>query len=208
MVEILGPPPPRPPNPLYHDLEAGKQLFRIFDPTSYGATSVSFRANGPRARFDHHHAAPDGLPTNNATRAIIYAGFTLSCCLVEYFGDVGSIIFGECHIAGPRLLHGVHLLDLRDNGAMRAGSVAALAKTADRPLSQSWSRYFYEHNAAYPDIDGIIFYNAHNDEDAVALYERCADALVCDPNDDMRLDDLRLRPAILEAAIQNNLSVP
>ena len=36
---------------------------------------------------------------------------------------------------------------------MRAGSVAALASTADRHLSQNWSRYF---NASYPQIDGRI----------------------------------------------------
>lgn len=208
MVDILPPPPLRTPTPVYYDLARGTQLFRIFDPTSHGATAVGFRANGPRARFDHHHSAPDGSPTDNETRAIVYAGFTLSCCIVEYFGDRGSIVFGECRIAGPHLTRRVHLLDLRGDPAMAAGSVAALAKTADRALSQSWSRYFYEHSSTYRDIDGIIFYNAHNDETAVALYERCAGALVCAPHDDMRLDDRRLRPSILEVAIRTNLGFP
>jgi hypothetical protein len=40
---------------------------------------------------------------------------------------------------------------------MKAGSVAALAKTADRELSQAWSRYFYEQEEIYGKIDGIIY---------------------------------------------------
>ena len=43
------------------------------------------------------------------------------------------------------------MLQLRGRGAMRAGSVVALASTADRRLSQDWSRHFH---APYPQIDG------------------------------------------------------
>jgi len=53
---------------------------------------------------------------------------------------------------------------------MKAGSVAALAKVADRSLSQAWSRYFYEQQKIYSEVDGIIYYNAHNDEEAIVLY--------------------------------------
>jgi hypothetical protein len=62
---------------------------------------------------------------------------------------------------------------------MRAGSVAALAKVADRSLSQAWSRYFYEQTSLYGQIDGISFHNAHNEEEAIALYERAQSTLVC-----------------------------
>ncbi len=49
--------------------------------------------------------------------------------------------------------------------------------------------------------------DAHNDEAAVALCERAADALACPPGRRMRLDgdDIVLRAVILEAAEKNNL---
>ncbi len=49
------------------------------------------------------------------------------------------------------------------DGAMRAGSVAALAKTAERACSQAWGRYVYEHPELYGMVDGLRFFNAHND---------------------------------------------
>ena len=72
----------------------------------------------------------------------------------------------------------ITLLDLRGSGAMKAGSVAALAKTADRSLSQEWSRYFYEQEDIYASVDGLIYFNAHNDDMAIALYERAIDGLI------------------------------
>jgi hypothetical protein len=88
---------------------------------------------------------------------------------------------------------------------MKAGSVAALSKIADRQLSQEWSRYFYENETIYSRIDGIIYSNAHNDEEAIALYERSKDGLACPSDRIMRLDSLSLRPAIQDTALQNNL---
>jgi hypothetical protein len=88
---------------------------------------------------------------------------------------------------------------------MRAGSVAALAKIADRSLSQAWSRYFYEQTRVYGQIDGIRYFNAHNDEDAIALYESAQTALICPSDQYIRLDHLSLRPAIQRAAIGNHL---
>lgn len=49
-------------------------------------------------------------------------------------------------------------------------------------------------------MDGPIYPDAHNDEVAVALYERAGDALDCPPSRAMRLEDEALRPAVLEAA--------
>jgi hypothetical protein len=53
----------------------------------------------------------------------------------------------------------------------------------------------------------LIYLNAHNDEEAVALYEWASDALQCPPERVMRLDDEALRAAVLEAADDNNLVV-
>jgi hypothetical protein len=89
---------------------------------------------------------------------------------------------------------------------MRAGSVAALAKTADRVCSQSWARYFYEHPEIYGnDLDGIWYSNAHNDEDAIALFECAQAALICNPGSSARLDDPAFRPHLEEIAQTNNL---
>lgn len=91
---------------------------------------------------------------------------------------------------------------------MRAGSVAALAKTADYGVSQAWSRYFYEEEERYGRIDGIRYVNAHNDDEAIALYERASDALMCPDEDVIRLDNPDLRPALLDAALANGMIVP
>lgn len=198
MVRIDPPPPQRPSAPLFEQLHVGRQLLRIFDPTRHQTQALTFRQYGPIHRFDHQRGA---VPQNDPERGIYYAAFTLSGCLVETFGDTGVIEIKEQQLAFMELNRPLTLLDLRGSGAMRAGSVAALAKTADRNLSQAWSRYFYE---VYPQIDGILYYNAHNDEQAVALYQRAADAL--EVVQVFPLNNDGLRPHIQSAALQNNLT--
>jgi hypothetical protein len=125
---------------------------------------------------------------------------------VEVFGDTRIIEFGEFHVARPQLTREMQLLDLRGNGALRAGAVAALAKIADYAQSQAWSRYFYEHEAIYTRIDGLIYLNAHKDQ-AIALYERAGDALTCPPDDLIRLDDPGLRPAVESFGLRTGIIV-
>lgn len=204
MVRIALPPPTNPPVPSVHTLPVGSMIIRIFDPTRYQTQALTFRYNGPRHRFDHHR----GLITNpqdDPERGIYYAAFTLSGCLVECFGDTGVIEINEQCVCQLEITRVINLLDLRGSGAMKAGSVAALAKTADRTVSQQWSRYFYENEQIYSRIDGIIYFNAHNDEAAIALYERAIDGLVCPQNQVLQLDHTQLRPAIQAAALENNL---
>ena len=88
---------------------------------------------------------------------------------------------------------------------MKAGTVAALAKVVDRSLSQAWSRYFYEQQEIYSQIDGIIYYNAHNDEEAIVLYERARDGLTCLSEQILTLNAPTLLPFIQKLAIDNNL---
>jgi hypothetical protein len=163
-------------------------------------------------RFDHHRGVgTDRTPARDATRGIYYAAFTLSSCLVELFGDATRQIVRQGRlIARPRLLRDLHLLDLRGSGAMRAGTVAAIAKVPDRQITQAWSRFFYERTDLYTAVDGLLFFNAHNDEEALALYERASDALFCPDSNSAyvrRLDDPALLPAILTIAEDNNLTV-
>lgn len=203
MVRIT-PPPSNPPSPIFYSLPVGKKIIRIFDPTRHQVQALTFRFNGPRHRFDHHRGLITA-PQNDPVRGVYYAAFSLSGCLVEYFGDMGVIEIGEQCIGAINITRPLKLLDIRGSGAMKAGSVSALAKTADRVLSQQWSRYFYEHEDIYSQLDGIIYYNAHNDEEAIALYERGQDGLACRQNQVISLGSPELRSAIQAAALANNL---
>ena len=89
---------------------------------------------------------------------------------------------------------------------MRSGSVASLAKVPEHRIGQAWSRFFYE-DARFGGIDGLIYRNAHNDEDAVALYERASPFLECTSSSIIRLDHPALRPEILRIAEENNILV-
>jgi RES domain len=205
---VVDPPPPRHrPNPLFHVLRPGDRLVRLFDPSRHGVTATGFRSYGPLLRFDHHRGNEDGTSRDDPERGVYYAARTLSGCLVEIFGDTGVVDLDRHHVASPILRRGLRLLDLRGNGAMRAGTKAAIAKVPDRSLSQAWSRHFYETPEVYVDIDGIIYLNAHNDEEAITLYERAYDALECPPDRVLRLGDEALRMAVLEAADDNDLVV-
>jgi len=203
LVRLPAPPPSRLPNPIFHTLPAGTEFFRLFDPTRHNTTATSFRYFGPLLRFDHHRAL-GGNPTQDGERGIYYGGFTLSCCVVEVFGDTGFIDCGAWQIAMLRLTRAVRFLDLRGSGAMRAGSAAAIGKVPDHALSQEWSRHFYA-TPQYNQPEGLLWFNAHNDEDALALYERAEDALDCPPERIMRLDEPLLRPTLEQIAEANHL---
>jgi hypothetical protein len=90
---------------------------------------------------------------------------------------------------------------------MRAGVTAELAKADDYGFSQSWSRYFYDNPIDYEEVDGLIYGSAHNDEDAIALYERAEDALVCERPCSLALSDSRLVDEILVIAEYLGLEV-
>ena len=206
MTVVRRPPPQRTPRPLFCTLPAGTAFVRIYNPASHGTTALTFRTFGPFARFDHQKRH-NRLPADNPGRGIYYGGLTLSCCVVEVFGEIGVIECADYHAARPHLVRPVRLLDLRGNGAMRAGSLAALCSVPSRPLSQAWSRYFYD-TACYRKADGIIYPNAHNGEISIALYERAQDAVQCSEADTIRLDAPALRPHLLDIANRANLIGP
>jgi hypothetical protein len=90
-----------------------------------------------RASRQRHSKAVD------EDRGIIYAGFNLSCCLIEVFGDDEEIKIRQQQIAYITLTESVMLLDLRESGAWDAGSTASMPFDGRRKLTQAWSRYFY-----------------------------------------------------------------
>ncbi|OUL29824.1 RES family NAD+ phosphorylase [Nostoc sp. 106C] len=216
MVKLIVPPPRfGRPKPKFYSLKKGTELFRIFR-TDFGTNALTFRVWGPLYRFDHHrgnfpsfsYEPRDYQPAHDQERGIYYLAPKLSSCLVEVFGDVGCIEITDQQIAIVTATRDLKLLDLRGTGAMRAGAnEATLAKTEKRSLSQAWSRYFYEQPAIYTQIHGLIYCNAHNNEDAIAIYERAEHFFICRPENVLPLKHELLRGPILKAADENNLEV-
>lgn len=150
-------------------------------------------------------------PSDDPDRAVYYAAWSrdltaaFSSCLVEVFGDTGIVEFGTMHVAMPTVTRPLHLLELRDHGAMRAGTVAAIAKCPHQ-LSQPWSRFFYDGEAQYGAVDGLVYRNAHNDEPALMLYERALGALTCPVDAVARLNDPGLFSTVIAIMQRNNLT--
>jgi len=146
----------------------------------------------------------------DAKRAILYAARTLSGCLVEIFGDTKIVAVGTWEVAVIRCTRDLNLLDLRGPNAMKAGTVSGVCKDSNRSYSQQWSRFFYENSFLYEPIsgtaiDGLLYGNAHNDEDALALYERCERDFAC--TSECALNDAALRTEIKLIALETGMYV-
>lgn len=207
MVEIA-PPPPKvlPVEPTLCSIDKSKSLVRIFDPTRHNTNALTFRYYGPLGRFDHQRDF-GATPSNDDERGIYYAGFKLSCCLVEVFGDKRTIEVGNYFVAWLKLKRPLSLLDLCGSPAMANGTVSTIASIPNRELTQAWARYFYENPQIYTELDGIIYHNAHKNELSVALYERSKDALSCSPDNIMPLSHKFLRTHIRRVAQEHGLIV-
>lgn len=204
-------------DPIFYNLEKGTKIYRIFT-KKYYSSALSFRYWGPLHRFDHQRGNPPRTdykartcqPCEDRERSICYVAPKFSSCLVEVFGDrpEAAEITEEHLFAILTAKRDLKLLDIRNEGAMRAGANdATLAKSNRRIVTQAWSRLFYEYQIIYPEIDGIIYGNAHNNEDAIAFYERGKKHLNCKQEDVFPLADPKLRGYVLKAAKDNNLKV-
>ena len=201
MVRIDRPPPRRPVQPVVHALAAGERLLRIYSPGEWNNTALTFRRRGgPLLRFDHHLDPEQNL--EDETRGIHYSARSLEGCLVEVFGDDGLIATQDRRLGALRVERSLRLLDLRGEGAWKAGATQAICSCPSRAISQEWARYFYESD---PELDGLIYGNAHNGADAIALFERADAALSLEH--DLALADPRLRTRLLAAAAALQLVV-
>ena len=200
MVRIRRPPPTANLliDPVYEVIPAGAELLRIYDPRFPG-----FKYWGPNARFDHH-LRPAARPGIDSERATLYVARTLSCCVVETFGDTRIIEPGDLIVARLRVARDVTLLDLRKNGAMRAGTEVALAHAADHRLSQRWSRFFYT-DPRFAVMEGIAYSSAHNEEDCIVLYERAELAIEWKVLPHTRLAHPSLENDLVQIALDNGL---
>ncbi len=204
MVKVKLPPPQRNVNPQTIVLPANTKLRRIFNPTRFNATATGFRSYGPVSRFDHHSSKE---PAEDPERRIIYAGFSLSCCIAEYFGDGEIINVENIKLAIIYLNKEIKLLDLRGKATMASGTVTAISAITQTEITQAWGRYFYEHTELYDRVDGLIFSGAHNGEDAITLYERAEETINSSKVKVIDLGSETLRSTILRIADEHGFDV-
>lgn len=197
----------------YRSLKKGSVIYRVFALGAHCLKPLFFRHYGPLLRFDHHRGKKGNplVRANDLIRGILYGAPTLSGCIVEIFGDTQIIVSHNrngdpYYIAVIKVVRDFLLLDLRRQGAMRAGTVSAIAK-CDHVFSQAASRIFYETPAVYKRIDGLIYLNAHNDEDAFAFYERAKSGLSCPKSHIVSISDPSIRAPLLKIANQHLLTV-
>ena len=203
---LTGPPPAPEPHPraIVATLVGGTALRRIYWPDPYEVTATSFRFNGPRNRFDHHRR-PGPFPAvdDDPDRGIFYAAPSFECCLVECFGDQFVVDPNGARVTVLRTTAELQVLDLRKEGAVHAGTLAAINQDGEREITQEWARYWYEH-PELRELDGLLFAGAHNDEDALAIWERAAGKF--DPILDAPLTDAAVLRELI--VIANALDMP
>ena len=184
MAVIDFPPPKQPVDPARLSivtLDPDTVLVRVYDPKSkYNPGPRTFRYYGPLKRFDHQRGLVRGsitTPGEDDDRGVHYAGRSLKGSIVEVFGDDRVIDRGTFRAVYSRLRVPLQLLDIRGDAAIRAGVLHAIGQIEDMAKTQAWARHFYETPATYGMVDGLLYANAHNGEDAVLLYERGANAI-------------------------------
>lgn len=191
--------------PEIHVLPKGSRLLRVwFTESAHPSGFARFRHFGPTSsRFDHHLPGPGDAPTNGS-RGILYAveehGAAFTTALAEVFQ--GQRMIDLRYEAPVVSLFGIKrdlaLLDLTAHWTTRAGASAALS-SGPRAIARRWSRDFYE---AYPEIDGLRYRSSMSggSDIALALYERCTDAMPADALATRRLDHPELVGSVADAA--------
>lgn len=208
MSPIVRPPssPPDNLNPAYSTLKPGQIIRRIYKDKD-GRDEKTFNYKGPYGRFDHHRNTIDN-PKIDPDRGTSYWGFSLSCCLVEIFGDQRFINKQEREIRRIALLtvsEPLLMLDLCGSGAMLVGTTTKIAKDSAREDTQSWSKYFYNHPQMFQQIDGLIYANSHNDEKAICFYERAIDKLKQAKTFSLSLNNQGLQTSIQQVCLENGM---
>jgi hypothetical protein len=158
-------------------IDADALLLRLYAPSVHRATAVGFRAWGPHNRFDHQRPGPDGRPTVNRGRGVLYGAPTLLCCAGEFFAETGEITVPGVRLARLTVKERLWLLDLRGTAANGAGTIPAISAVTQRSTTQAWARWWYEH-PQLTGIDGLVYPASGSGQDAVALWERARGKVV------------------------------
>ena len=89
--------------------------------------------------------------------------------------------------------------------AMLVGTNTAIAKIGKRNITQAWSRYFYENSQVFGEIKGLVFGNAHNEEDTFCFYERAETKLKIAKSRSLNLNSTALQSSIQKVAKANGM---
>lgn len=159
-----------------HTIISGNRFGRIYlahypDPLGYGKTLSRF--SDPRRR----------VPTNRF--GVLYLGQTLKVCFLEAVlrdqrdGVVGPLAIGEQELALRRYAEietgaALHVVDLRDECAIRMGIPTDVARGFDQTLARLWSVAFHDHPIA---PDGVVYPSRLNGQTNVAVYGRALSKL-------------------------------
>jgi RES domain-containing protein len=180
--------------PAVRTLRSGTRIARIYTRGGrYPAAWHDFRFDGPLSggRFDPH--------TQGAVRGVLYGAVMLTTCVAEVFQHtrvVDRFADQRC-LAAFAIIRSVRLLDLTGAWPTRAGASQALA-TGPRARAQAWTGAVYD---AYPAVEGVWYPSSmHGGHQALALFERAADALPGRPDIDLPLSHDGLLPDLVRAA--------
>jgi hypothetical protein len=152
-------------------IPVGSRFGRIYlaaypDPLGYGKAPSRF--SDPRRR----------LPPGRF--GVIYLGDTLKVCFLEAVlrdrrdGLVGDLPIEEREIHARRYAEieateNLHLVDLREDHAIRMGVPTGVAKSSRQSLAREWALAFHEHRSA---PDGIIYPSRLNGHTNLAVFNR------------------------------------
>jgi hypothetical protein len=184
-------------------LAAGTRLLRIYDPTRHGAGELSFRANGPRMRFDHHRGS-EGGPADDPERAVWYGGLDLETCVLEVFGPLARIELTPRRLALPIAERALELLDLSGEHDPAIGDIAW---TPERQRTWAFAREVHGNAGRFAAVDGIIWPSGWTGRPCVALFERAREALRCPPRCSVALTHPRVADGLLRIAGERRLGL-
>ncbi|MGV0875907.1 RES family NAD+ phosphorylase [Martelella sp. FLE1502] len=155
---------------------AGKRFGRIYlnaypDPLGFGKSPSRF--SDPRRRIAANRFG------------VLYLGGTLKVCFLEALlrdrrdGQVGDLPIEEIEILARRFAdiettEELHLVDLRDDHAVRMGVPSDVAKASRQSVARAWSLAFYEHKRS---PDGIIYPSRLNGHVNLAVFDRAVSKL-------------------------------
>jgi hypothetical protein len=198
MIDIF-PPPAKAPKPVYRKFSPGALFFRVINTKSKYPHTL-FRFHGPFERFDHHREENLSDPV----RAVCYCASSLSACIAETCGS-SRFIHGNLDIINIEVTEELRLLDICGPNAMKAGTVSALSSTPDHEMSRKWASYFYLDTSIFGEIDGLVYFGAHNALECVVLWDRAISKVI--EKSKLSITDPSMEKQIYEIADQNNLIV-
>lgn len=151
----------------------GDPWFRLYHRDDRTPDALAPRRYGPLLRFDPHTPPPDAPADCPAGRTAIYLARALRTAGAEVFGDLREAALCPSYRAAlVRPSEATVVQNVRRAGSMAIGALPALS-TADLPRAetQAWARAIYEDRPAHRAVAGIRYTGAHDEGDALVLWD-------------------------------------